>query len=192
VAAFGQADGAALRLFLPVLPRPLLIIAGAGHVGQALAAQAALAGFEVAVVDDRPEWIDPANFPAGARLVCAPAAEALAGWPVDRHTFIALVTRGHLPDREALAACVASPAAYIGMIGSKRKVSLVRERLLATGRAGPGDLARVHAPVGLDIGAETAPEIAVSILAQMIAVRRGAVPVLAAPPPARGAAVPVP
>jgi xanthine dehydrogenase accessory factor len=122
------------------------------------------------------------SFPPGTRLVAAPAAEALAGWAIDRHTYVALVTRGHLPDAAALAACAASPAAYIGMIGSRRKVALVRERLLASGRARAGVLARVHAPIGLDIGAETAPEIAVSILAQMIAVRRGAGAIPAPPP----------
>jgi len=157
----------------PIAPAPQLLIAGGGHIGQALAGQAVLVGFEVTVIDDRPEFADPALFPTGARTVCADIAATLAGMDTDDETYIAIVTRGHRYDAEALQACLAKPATYVGMIGSKRKVALIREGLLASGAATEEQLDAVHAPIGLDIGAETVPEIATSILAEMIAVRRG-------------------
>jgi xanthine/CO dehydrogenase XdhC/CoxF family maturation factor len=156
----------------PIAPAPQLLIAGGGHIGQALAAQAALVGFEVTVVDDRPEFADPALFPAEARTVCADIAATLAATETDEETYIAIVTRGHRYDAEALQACLPKPAAYLGMIGSRRKVALVRESLLESRAATEEQLDAVHAPIGLDIGAETVPEIATSILAEMIAVRR--------------------
>jgi xanthine/CO dehydrogenase XdhC/CoxF family maturation factor len=155
-----------------IAPVPRLLIAGGGHIGQALAAQAALVGFEVTVIDDRPEFADPALFPPGARTVCADIAATLAAMETDEETYFAIVTRGHRYDAEALQACLPKPAAYLGMIGSRRKVALVRESLLESRAATEEQLDAVHAPIGLDIGAETVPEIATSILAEMIAVRR--------------------
>jgi xanthine dehydrogenase accessory factor len=158
-----------------VTPSPVLLIAGGGHVGQALAVQAEFVGFDVTVIDDRPEFADPALFPPGVRTLCGDIAGELAALPVAGDTYIAIVTRGHRHDREALAACIRRPAAYIGMIGSRRKVAAIRQDLLASGAASAGELARLCAPIGLDIGAETVPEIAASIVAQLIAVRRGRV-----------------
>jgi len=159
-----------------IAPMPQLLIAGGGHIGQALAAQAVLVGFEVTVIDDRPEFSDPALFPAEARTRCADIAPTLASMETDAETYLAIVTRGHRYDAEALQACLSKPAAYVGMIGSRRKVGLIREALLALGSATAEQLDAVHAPIGLDIGAETVPEIATSILAEMIAVRRGREP----------------
>lgn len=161
----------------PLIPKPVLLIVGGGHVGQAVAVQANLLGFDVAVIEDRPEFADPAIFPPGAKTHCGPVAQELAAFPVNHDTFIVLVTRGHQHDSLALRACIRRPAAYIGMIGSCRKVPLVRRQFIENGWTTAEEFDRVHAPIGLDIGAVTVPEIATSIMAQVIAVRRqGATP----------------
>lgn len=156
----------------PVVPPPLLLIAGGGHIGQALARQAALVGFDVTVIDDRPEFTDPALFPEGVRTRCGPVDEEVAACGVGPETYVVIVTRGHKCDAEALAACIHSPAAYIGMIGSRRKVAMLRRDFLESGLATEVELARLYAPIGLDIGALTVPEIAASIVAELIDVRR--------------------
>jgi xanthine dehydrogenase accessory factor len=172
-----QASAQRQVLVEPLIPPPLLVIAGGGHIGQALALQAGLVGFAVTVLDDRPEFADPALYPAGVVTRCGDIARELDGFPVAADTFIAIVTRGHEHDRAALAACIRKPAAYIGMIGSRRKVALIRKDLLESGVATEEEFNRVYAPIGLDIGAETVPEIATSIVAQLIAVcRRGESP----------------
>jgi xanthine dehydrogenase accessory factor len=166
-------EGAHLEMLVePLVPPPLLVIAGGGHIGQALALQAGLVGFDVAVIDDRPEFTDPALYPEGTVTRCGGVAEELAGMPVAGDTYVVIVTRGHADDQRALAACVRRPAAYVGMIGSRRKVALIRKDLVESGAATEEELGRVYAPIGLDIGAETVPEIAASIVAQLIAVRR--------------------
>jgi len=156
----------------PLIPRPMLLIVGGGHVGQAVAAQASLVGFDLLVIDDRPEYADPALFPEGAATRCGPVDEEIARAALGADAYIVIVTRGHQHDAEALAACLGKPAAYIGMIGSRRKVALMRKDFATSGRATPEELDRVYAPIGLDIGAVTVPEIAASIVAQLIAVRR--------------------
>jgi xanthine dehydrogenase accessory factor len=156
----------------PVIPPPLLVIAGGGHVGHAVAIEAQRVGFEVTVIDDRPEFADAAMFPPGIRTVCGSVPKEIAECPLDADSFVVLATRGHRHDAEALAACIHRPLAYLGMIGSRRKVALVRKKFLDGGLATEQDLDRVRAPIGLDIGAVTVPEIAVSIVAQLIAVRR--------------------
>lgn len=164
---------ASLEVFVePVIPKPLLLIVGAGHVGQALALQAMLIGFDVAVIDDRPEFANPDLFPDGVTTRCGDIAREVADFPIAEDTYIVVVTRGHKHDAEALKACIHAPAAYIGMIGSRRKVALVRESFIKTGLATEEEFNRVFAPIGLDIGAVTVPEIATSIAAQLIAVRR--------------------
>jgi xanthine dehydrogenase accessory factor len=172
-----HADAQLQVLVEPLIPPPLLLIAGGGHIGQALALQADLVGFAVTVLDDRSEFTDPALYPAGVVTRRCDIARELAGFPIAADTFIAIVTRGHQHDRAALAACIRRPAAYIGMIGSRRKVALIRKDLLESGAATEEEFDRVYAPIGLDIGAETVPEIAASIVAQLIAVcRKGTAP----------------
>jgi xanthine dehydrogenase accessory factor len=167
------ATGARLEALVePLLPPPLLVIAGGGHVGQAVALQAGLVGFEVLVIDDRPEFTDPGLFPAGVATRCTHIAGELARLALGPDTFVVIVTRGHQQDEQVLAACIRRPAAYIGMIGSRRKVALLRASLCEAGIASAADLDRVYAPIGLDIGAQTVPEIATSIVAQLVAVRR--------------------
>ena len=159
-------------LVQPIIPRPILLIVGGGHVGQALTRQAVLIGFDVTVIDDRPEFTNPARFPEGVTTRCGDIAKRVADFPIAEDTYIVIVTRAHEHDAEALKACIHAPAAYIGMIGSKRKVALTRKNVVECGVATEEELDRVFAPIGLDIGAVTVPEIATSIVAQLTAVRR--------------------
>jgi xanthine dehydrogenase accessory factor len=156
----------------PVIPKPRLLIVGAGHIGQALAVQALLVGFDIAVIDDRAEFADPALFPETAMTVCGDIPQEVADFPIAEDTYVVVVTRGHKHDAEALRACIHRPAAYVGMIGSRRKVALMRKDFVETGIATEEQFDRVFAPIGLDIGALTVPEIATSITAQLIDVRR--------------------
>jgi xanthine dehydrogenase accessory factor len=156
----------------PVIPKPLLLIAGAGHIGQMLALQAVLIGFDVVVMDDRPEFTDQALFPEGVTTLCGDIPKEMADFPIADDTYIVVVTHGHKLDAAALEACIHSPATYIGMIGSKRKVALLRRSFVESGLATEEEFDRVFAPIGLDIDAVTVPEIATSITAQLIAVRR--------------------
>lgn len=156
----------------PILAQPVLLIAGGGHVGCALAWQAAAIGYDVTIVDDRPEYTDPSRYPHGVKTICGDIPAILSAFPSGPQTSIVLVTRGHLCDATALQVCIRKPAGYLGMIGSRRKVSLMRKEFLQSGRSTPEEWSRIYAPIGLDIGALTVPEIAVSIAAQLIAVRR--------------------
>ncbi len=168
-----DAEGQPARFAHSIEPTPTLLIAGAGHVGSALAAIARQIGFAAVVVDDRPDLTTPALL-AGAKCIVGPIDQELASFPIDANTYVVIVTRGHRNDGLALAAVVGSAARYIGLIGSKRKIVTIYEDLKAQGVA-LELLRRVHAPIGLDIGAITPAEIAVSIAAELIAVRRGAV-----------------
>ena len=162
-----------LKLIIePIVPEPLLLIAGGGHIGQALAAEASQLGFDVTVVDDRPEFTAAALYPPGVTTRCGDIAAEVEAFPKGTDTYIVIVTRGHQQDAAALAACIRSPAAYVGMIGSRRKISLMRAELIKSGAATAEEFDRVFAPIGLDVGAETVPEIAVSIAAQLVSVRR--------------------
>jgi xanthine dehydrogenase accessory factor len=156
----------------PVIPSARLLIAGGGHVGQALAAQAQLVGFEVIVVEDRAEYAAAGRYPDGVVARHGEFADVLAEFPIDELTYVAIVGRGHPVDIKALVACIDSPAAYIGMMGSRRKVALARKELIDSGKVIATQFARVYAPIGLNLGAETVPEIAASIVAQLVAVRR--------------------
>jgi len=155
----------------PILPHPTLCIFGAGHISLSLAHMAGIVGFRVAVIDDRAEFANADRFPHADRVLVASVPDAFAQLPVDPNTYLVAVTRGHALDEEVVAHALRTPARYIGMIGSKRKVASVFDRLRARGFS-DADIARVHAPIGLDIDAETVEEIAVSILAQLVAVRR--------------------
>ncbi|MGH7201268.1 MAG: XdhC family protein [Planctomycetaceae bacterium] len=162
--------------YLPRLARCRLVIVGGGHVGQKVAHLAAEADFDVWVIDDREAYCNPDRFPAAKRLIVAPIHDALANLEVDPNTFCIIVTRGHNHDEEALFHLAETEAKYVGMIGSKRKIKLIFEDLLQEG-VSRESLAKVHAPLGLDIGSQTVPEIAISIVAELIAVRNlGSVP----------------
>jgi xanthine dehydrogenase accessory factor len=155
----------------PVIPPPRLIIAGAGHIGKALAQVGNMLDFEITVIDDRPEFANPENIPFANHIVVDDIGKAISRIDKSRDTFIVIVTRGHKDDGDALRACIDSDAAYIGMIGSKSKVALKRLELIENGWATPEQWDKIHAPVGVDIKSKTVEEIAVSIAAQLIQVK---------------------
>ncbi len=162
--------------YLPVLPRCRLLIVGGGHVGQAVGNMASELDFDVWVVDDRAEYASRERFPAAERVMVGDINRVLPGLEITPETYCLIVTRGHNHDEEALFHLADRGARYVGMIGSKRKIKLIFDDLLAEGVA-PDVLERVHAPVGIDIGSQTVTEIAISILAELIAHRnRGVVP----------------
>ena len=148
-----------------------LIVAGAGHVGAAVAPLAVDLDFEVTVIDDRAEFVNADRLPPPIRPLVGDIERTLRAQPIDAGTFVVIVTRGHNRDEQALHAVIDSAAGYIGMIGSRRKVKLIFDDLAAMG-VDRAKLERVHAPIGLSIGAVTVPEIAVSIVSQLIEVRR--------------------
>jgi len=151
---------------------PVLLIVGAGHIGRSLCKLGAAVGFSVAVLDDRPDYANSERLPEAEQVLCEDFERALDRFPINRNTYVVMVSRGHKQDEISLRKTVGRPAAYIGMIGSKRRTSTVLAHLATEGFS-PDALEAVHTPIGLDIGAETPEEIAVSILAEIIMVRRG-------------------
>ncbi len=147
-----------------------LVIVGCGHIGQKVAELASEVGFEIIAADDRQEYCNAQRFPDAKQLIVGNFDTVLADLSVTRDTFIIIVTRGHNHDEEALGHLAESSARYIGMIGSKRKVKLIFEDLLRSGTPREA-LAKVHAPLGFDIGSQTVPEIALSIVAELVAYR---------------------
>ena len=163
-------------LIEPCLPPLRMIIAGGGHVARPTAQVAALAGFEVTVLDDRPEYAHPERFPWAAHTATVPGyLNCFAGCSPNSRTYIVIVTRGHLHDATVLSQALATQAGYIGMIGSKRKRAELYAALRVQGVSEEA-LVGVHCPIGLAIGAETPEEIAVSIVAECIAHWRKACP----------------
>ena len=156
--------------YLPSWPRIRLVIVGAGHVGQAVASLAAHADFDVWVVDDRQMYANSERFPSAQRILVGPIEEVLTTLKVTPNTYALIVTRGHGHDQEALYRLAPTPAAYVGLIGSRRKIRLIFEGLRDQGIA-ESDLRRVSAPVGVDIGSQTVIEIGISIVAELIARR---------------------
>ena len=154
----------------PIQPRQTLLIAGAGHIGQALCHLSSWLDFDVVVVDDRVDFASKDRLPEANRIIVGDIFEELRSYPIDSFTYVVIVTRGHNHDEEALHATVNSDARYIGLIGSRRKVKLIYEDLMELGIS-PERLERVYAPIGLDINSKTVPEIAVSIASQLIQVR---------------------
>ncbi|QDV92077.1 putative xanthine dehydrogenase subunit A [Phycisphaerae bacterium RAS2] len=156
---------------------PTLLIAGAGHVGQALAKLAVDLDFHVVVIDDRADYAACERFDSRVELVVGDIAAALRTRAIDSGCYVVIVTRGHQNDEKALDAVIRSTAGYIGLIGSRRKSRLILDDLRAAGV--PDELlARVHTPIGLPINAVTVPEIAVSIAAELVQVRRTQLPAL--------------
>lgn len=158
--------------YLPALPRVTVFLVGGGHVGQAVARLAAEVGFDVWVLDDREKYASPERFPAAGRRLVGDIGTTLRDLaPVlTPSTFAVILTRGHSHDEEALYHLAGTACGYVGMIGSKRKIRLIFDDLIAKG-VSPEALAKVHAPLGYDIGSQTVPEIAVSIVAELIARR---------------------
>lgn len=172
----GLRDGpGGLELYLEIR-RPIreLVVVGAGHIAQPMAHLGALLGYRVTVLDDRPDFATRERFPDADRLVRADFSDPFAAVPIHERSHLLLVTRGHKYDYECLVRALrADPApAYVGMIGSRRRVRATYVQLLDEGMD-RALLDRIHAPVGLDIGAETPEEIAVSVAAELIMLDRG-------------------
>lgn len=159
------------KFFLePIIAQPVVYICGGGHISLCLAPLVRLAGFGLVVIDDRPEFADARRFNMADQVLVRDFAQVFQGLEIGAHSYVVIVTRGHLHDKEVLAQALRLPAAYVGMIGSRRKRQLIYQALEGEG-FGPQSLAAVHSPIGLDIGAETPEEIAVSIVAELIKVR---------------------
>jgi xanthine dehydrogenase accessory factor len=169
----GLICGGTLEIFVePILPMPMVYLFGGGHVSTAVARVAHQAGFGVSIVDDRESFANAQRFPMASEIYTS-YQEAFEKLAPNASSFLVIVTRGHKDDMRVLAWAVKTEARYVGMIGSKRKVISVYRALEKEGYT-LEQFERVHAPVGLDIGALTPEEIAVSIVAELIAVRRNA------------------
>jgi xanthine dehydrogenase accessory factor len=166
-----------MQVFIePIEATPVLCVLGAGHVAAPLARMAAACGFQVEVVDDRVEFANRERFP-DARLLVSGFREAASQLTLGPNTFAVVVTRAHSGDAEALESVLGQGLRYVGLLGSRAKAVHVLSALRERGVEGQ-EIAAVHTPIGLDIGARSPEEIAVSILAEMIAVRRGVDPSL--------------
>jgi len=173
---YSRPEGTVTVFIEALVQPPHLIIVGAGHIAVPLAAVAATCDFEVTVLDDRPQYAHPARFPSAKQVIAGPfrpeLAKLRAQGGLDRHTYIVLVTRGHQYDVDSLLEVLDDPLAYIGMIGSRRRIRAVFDLLEQEQGIDPAAFDRVYAPIGLDIGARTPAEIAVCIMAEIINVMR--------------------
>lgn len=167
----GLVCGGTVKIFVEPVVSPTCYLFGGGHVSLSVSKVAGLAGFRVVVIDDREAFANRERFPHADDCVCGEFLEVARRLPIGPGSYIVIVTRGHRHDRDILGWAVTTPARYIGMIGSRRKVLGTFRDLVAAG-TDPAALERVKAPIGADIGAVTQEEIAVAIVAEMIAVRR--------------------
>lgn len=173
------APAGSLQVFIDVqAPPPHLVIAGAGHIAAPLAEIGRICDFEVTVLDDRPQYASRARFPTADRVIAGPLRDELRKLrggqaTFDENTYLVLVTRGHQHDVACLLEVLDDPVAYIGMIGSRRRIRAVYELLAREQGIPPEKFDRIHAPIGLAIGAQTPAEIAVCIMAEIIGVQRG-------------------
>ena len=154
-----------------ILPKPALIIAGAGHIGQSLAHLGKFIGFEVTVWDDRSEYANQNLIPDADDVLSGPVEDSLGKINIQDDSYLVIATHGHKSDADVLRKYIVSNAAYIGMIGSKAKVNQMKALFLGNDWATPELWEKIHSPVGLDIGAKTVEEIAISIAAELIKVR---------------------
>jgi len=167
-----RAPDGALYFIHPVRPRSSLVVFGAGHISLPLVRMASEVHFGITVVDDREEFANEKRFPLADRLLSAPFAEAFHHLAIDPDTYLVIVTRGHAFDRDVLRLALQFRSAYVGMIGSRKKIRAIFESLKEEGVARE-QLEEVHSPIGLDIGAKTPEEIALSIAAELVRVRAG-------------------
>ena len=164
--------GGEMEIFVePITLAPTLVLVGAGHIGAAVAQLAQQVGFRVFVLDDRAEYVTPENFPRADERIAGDIVEQIREIDITPQTYIVFVTRAHTLDAALLGAVIEKDAAYIGMLGSERRVLTVKKMLKEKGVSEVA-LARVHAPIGIEIHAETPQEIAVSIMAEIIQVKR--------------------
>ena len=170
----GLICGGQMEVFIePIEPSPAVYVFGAGHVGQYVARVAHEAGFQVHVVDDRAKFANRERFPDAAEIVVDDIPAWLAKATLPGSAYAVIVTRGHRHDLDAMRALAPRKLRYLGLIGSRAKVKRIYDALVEDGSVPVEQLETVHAPIGLDIGAVTPQEIAVAIVAELIAVRRG-------------------
>jgi len=169
----GAICGGEMKVFVDILqPKEEVLIFGAGHIAVCLSKLAKTVGFKVTIIDDREEFINQDRFPEADKIIAEETEKALTHLKITPSTYIIIVTRGHLKDEEVLGSVIKlGAAAYIGMIGSRKKNATVFQRLTKKGIF-QEELDKVHAPIGIDIDAQTPEEIAVSIMAEIIQVRR--------------------
>ena len=168
----GMICGGDTEVFIePILSPPTLYIFGGGHIALPLAKMGKMIGFKIAVIDDRPEFAHPERFPEAGLTLAEDFAKSFQKLKINKLSYIVIVTHGHEGDEAVLEEALATEARYIGMIGSRAKNQIVYSNLLAKGIS-QKQLDRVHAPIGLNIHAQTTEEIAISILAEIIQVRR--------------------
>jgi xanthine dehydrogenase accessory factor len=152
-------------LIEPIVGRPALVIAGGGHVAKAIARQAALLEYDVTVLEDRPEFADPARFD-GARVIAGDVPATLLTLDYGWQTYLVIATRGHKLDADCVAAAVTTSVRYIGVLGSRRKTIMI-EKMLREAGVSNDRIGVIHAPVGLDLGGRTPAEIALSVMAEI-------------------------
>jgi xanthine dehydrogenase accessory factor len=170
--ATGMICGGVVDIYIePIIPTPTAFIFGGGHISLFVSKISAMAGFQVAVIDDRAEFASTERFPEAQQVNAEKFSLAFPRLKVNHSSYLVIVTRGHAGDQEVLEWALTTEAKYIGMIGSKKKIGTLYRNLEKKGIA-PERLQRVFAPIGLDIGALTPEEIAVAIVGQMIQVRR--------------------
>lgn len=173
IIACRDAESNQLDLFIePISSNPVLYLFGGGHLSSSIVPIASGVGFRVIVIDDRPEIAEPANFPYASEIYCYPFEGVMDKFDINESSYIVIVTRGHSHDRAVLSQALRTPAEYIGMIGSRRKIKIIYDKLKEEGFTGK-DFDKVHSPIGIEIGAETPEEIAISIVAELIKVRAG-------------------
>jgi len=166
--------GGKLEVFFEVMPAPpKLVVVGAGHIAVPLVRMAKVMDFQVTVIDDRLLFANRERFPDADDVIVGDMAQTLQEMTITPSTYIVLITRGHAYDEPCLRVVIDSPAKYIGMIGSRRRIKACFQRFRDQDRISAELLERVYAPIGLDIATETPAEIALSILAEVIKVRRG-------------------
>lgn len=165
--------GGKARVFIEMIAaEPRMIIFGAGHIGKVLAKMAALARFRVTLVDERPEYADPKLFPECDQVICSTYEEAVDGLAINDRSFVVVVTPGHLKDKEVLEKVLPTPAPYVGLVCSAKKMVEMKDALVAQGNTRERAEA-IFAPIGINLGSTTPEEIAVEILAQIVAFRNG-------------------
>jgi len=168
----GAICGGDMKIFIDILqPKEEVLIFGAGHIAVCVSKLAKMVGFRAVIIDDRKEFANQNRFPEADEIIAEEIEEALTHLNITPSTYIIILTRGHLKDEEVLTLVIRSGAAYIGMIGSRNKNATVFQQLTKKGIS-QEELNKVHAPIGIDINAQTPEEIAVSIMAEIIQVRR--------------------
>jgi len=168
----GAICGGEMKVFIDILqPKEEVLIFGAGHIAICVSKLAKMVGFKVTIIDDREEFANKDRFPEADEIVTEDIERALTHIKITPSTYIIIVTRGHLQDQEVLASVIKSKAAYLGMIGSRKKNATIFQQLTEKGIF-QEELNKVHAPIGIEIKAQTPEEIAISIIAEIIQVKR--------------------